>query len=133
MRFYLDQETARWFRQVFMKPARQLAFPKTFVPRLNEVWNSEGSYLDLGPVADNKRFLGWLIRNLRNRAPDNDSGGAFEELSEKLEDYLNRSAVERLGDIVDPERRATRQETQRTESPREMAVRARFARRKILP
>ena len=131
MRFYLDDETARWFRRTFMRPMKQSKFPQSYVPLLTASWRDP--HLDLTQTGRNSAFVRWLAKHLRRCSYSQGFRESFKALADKIEALSERSAIDRLADIVDPSRIKVDHQGPVHESPRACAVRARLRRRKIKP
>ena len=131
MRFYLDPETAIWFRRLFLRPAAQLSFPKTYQPLVTRSWQSDPPCLDLTETKRNKRFVKWLVRTLKQQAGDATYTPAFLQLAEGIEKMADRSVVELLGDLVDTGRTQVKIDVGPPPSPWRKAIK--HLRRKITP
>ena len=103
MRFFLDPDAAYWFRRLFLHPVKARK-GSPYRDLLRDSWVQDEALLDLTETGENQKFVTWLIRQLRRRGRASYYSEAFVELAGKIEEARNRSAIDRLGDLVDAER-----------------------------
>lgn len=101
MRFYLDAETATWFRRVFLSPVKQTRFPKTYVPLLKTTWQDQPPHLDFTKTRRNGRFVKWVARRLRREGSGKAFGQGFRALADRIDEFSERGVIDLLGDLVD--------------------------------
>jgi hypothetical protein len=131
VRFYLDETTATAFRRSFLRAVVQARWPDGYAERVNSAFfDGRSPFVDLDRCASDPVFAEWFARLIVSSGSGHRHYRAFKALADALTDHAQRSAVDRLADIVDPPPDMVVEVTGKT--PRQRAMRKPPTRKKLI-